>query len=147
MAATRKTEKPLAGWQLVRTYGIITPSESRKRKMPGMKRNQKTRRNPEPAVLAEVVGQVVAAARPEKIVLFGSAARGTMRPDSDIDLLVIKGGRFSHDRITQAIYRNLSGQAAVDIVVATPEEVERYRDAHCLVICPALREGKTIYEA
>ena len=116
--------------------------------MPGMKRNQKTRRqNPEPAVLAEVVGQVVAAARPEKIVLFGSAAQGTIRPDSDIDLLVIKRGRFSHDRITQAIYRHLSGQAAVDVVVATPEEVERYRDADFLVICPALREGKTIYEA
>jgi predicted nucleotidyltransferase len=113
-----------------------------------MKTNRQTRRGkPEPAVLTEVVRQVVEAARPEKIVLFGSAARGTMRPDSDIDLLVIKSGRFSHDRITQAIYRHLSGLAAVDVVIATPEEVERYRDAHCLVICPALREGKTIYEA
>ena len=67
--------------------------------MPGMKTNRKTRRGkPEPAVLAEVVRQIVEAARPEKIVLFGLAARGTMGPDSDIDLLVIKGGRFSHDR-------------------------------------------------
>ncbi len=116
--------------------------------MSGMKINRETRRGkPDPAVLAEVVRQVVEAAKPEKIVLFGSAARGTMGPDSDIDLLVIKRGRFSHDRITQAIYRHLSGKAAVDVVVATPEEVERYRDAPCLVICPALREGKTIYEA
>ena len=33
--------------------------------------------------------------KPEKIVLFGSVGRGTMRPDSDIDLMVIKGGRFN----------------------------------------------------
>jgi uncharacterized protein len=97
-------------------------------------------------VLARIVQQVVEAAKPEKIVLFGSAARGTMGPDSDIDLLVIKGGRFNHDRVAKAIYQNLSGEAAVDVVVASPEEVERYRDAQCLVICPALRDGRVIYE-
>ena len=32
-------------------------------------------------------------------------------------------------------------------MVVTPEDVERYRDTHCLVICPAMREGKVIYEA
>jgi hypothetical protein len=35
----------------------------------------------------------------------------------------------------------------VDITVVTPEEVEKYRDEHCLVIHPALREGKVIYDA
>jgi hypothetical protein len=40
----------------------------------------------------------------------------------------------------------LSGAgAAVDVVVVTPEEVARYRDTPCLVICPALREGKVVY--
>jgi hypothetical protein len=34
---------------------------------------------------------------------------------------------------------------AVDIIVVTPEDIERYRDAWCLVIHPALREGKIIY--
>jgi hypothetical protein len=70
-----------------------------------------------------------------------------MGPDSDIDLLVIKRGRFNRNRVTAAIYRELSGEAAVDIVVVTPEDVEKYRDTHCLVICPALRDGKVIYEA
>jgi hypothetical protein len=41
----------------------------------------------------------------------------------------------------------LSGEIGVDAVVVTPEEVERYRNSHCLVICPALREGKLVYEA
>src|SRR5437773_5537340 len=100
---------------------------------------------PDPAILADIVRRVVEAADPEKIVLFGSAARGTMGPDSDLDLLVIKGGKFNRHRVTTAIYRNLSGVIAVDAVVVTPEEVARYGDAHCLVIYPALKEGKVVY--
>jgi uncharacterized protein len=55
---------------------------------------RKRKGQPDPAILADVVKRVVDAAAPEKIVLFGSAARGTMGPDSDLDLLVIKGGQI-----------------------------------------------------
>jgi uncharacterized protein len=100
------------------------------------------------AILADIVARVVRAADPEKVVLFGSAARGTMGPNSDVDLLVIKGGRFNRDRVTIAIYRELRGKGVpVDVVVATPKEVERYRDTHCLVICPALKEGKVVHDS
>jgi len=99
-------------------------------------------------VLADVIRRVVEAAQPDKIVLFGSAARGEMGPNSDLDLLVIKGGKFHRGRVATEIYRHLAGaDAAVDVVVVTPEEVERYRDTHCLVICPALKEGKVVYGA
>lgn len=110
-------------------------------------KTRKRKGNPDPAILADVIKRIVEVADPEKIVLFGSAARGTMGPDSDLDLLVIKGGKFNRNRLTTAIYRNLSGAIGVDAMVVTPEEVERYRDAECLVICPALREGKIVYEA
>jgi predicted nucleotidyltransferase len=97
-------------------------------------------------VLSEVVRRVVEAAAPEKIILFGSAARGEMGPDSDLDLLVVKRGKFNRDRLIGSVYRRLQGvRAAVDVVIVTPEEVDRYRDTHCLVICPALREGKVVY--
>lgn len=97
-------------------------------------------------VLADVVRRVVEAAQPDKIILFGSAARGRLGPHSDIDLLVVKGGRFNRDRLTTAVCRALRGvRAAVDVVIVTPEEVERYRHTHCLVICSALREGKVVY--
>jgi len=43
-----------------------------------------------PDVLDEVVQRIVAVADPEKIILFGSAARGELGPDSDLDLLVVK---------------------------------------------------------
>jgi predicted nucleotidyltransferase len=110
-------------------------------------KTRKHRGKPDPAILADIVRRVVRAAEPEKIVLFGSAARGEMGPDSDYDLLVIKGGKYNRRRLTTTIYRHLSGaEAAIDAVVVTPEEVERYRDTHCLVICPALREGKVVYE-
>jgi predicted nucleotidyltransferase len=80
--------------------------------------------------------------------MFGSAARGEMGPDSDIDLLVIKGGKFNNWHLTTAIHRHLRGKAApVDVVVVTPEEVERYGDSPYLVINPALREGKVVYGA
>lgn len=99
-------------------------------------------------ILAEVIRRVVEAAKPDKIILFGSAARGEMRPHSDLDLLVIKGGKFNHGKLTTAIYRHLAGAgAAVDVVVATPEEVERYRNTPCMVICPAMKEGKIVYGA
>ena len=89
--------------------------------------------------------RIVEVARPEKIVLFGSAARAEMNSHSDVDLLVIKRGRFHKGRLTERIYLNLFGSdEAVDVVVVTPEEVERYRDTHCLVIAPALRARQEI---
>jgi predicted nucleotidyltransferase len=97
-------------------------------------------------VLSEVVRRVVEGAAPENIILFGSAARGEMGPDSDLDLLVVKRGKFNRDRLIGSVYRRLQGvRAAVDVVIVTPEEIDRYRDTHCLVICPALREGKVVY--
>jgi predicted nucleotidyltransferase len=102
---------------------------------------------PDAALLADTVKRIVRVAKPEKIVLFGSAARGTMGPDSDLDMLIIKSGKFNRGRVTTEIYRHLSGEIAVDALVVTPEEVERYRHSHCLVICPAMREGKVVYEA
>lgn len=99
-------------------------------------------------VLDDIVRRIVEVAEPEKVILFGSAARGEMGPNSDIDLLVIKAGDYDPGRLTERIYQALHGaKAAVDVIVVTPEEVERYKDAFCLVIYPALREGAVVYTA
>jgi predicted nucleotidyltransferase len=99
------------------------------------------------SALDEIVRRVVEVAEPERIILFGSAARGESRPDSDIDLLVVKAGAHRR-RLAQAIYRRLLGVGrAVDIVVVTPEDIERYQGAVGLVIGPALEEGRTINAA
>ena len=97
--------------------------------------------------LHEIIRRIVEVAQPEKIILFGSAARGEMGPHSDVDLLVIKSGAHRLE-LTGEIYRHMHGVGeAVDIIVVTPEDVERYRDSHALVIAPALREGKVVYVA
>jgi uncharacterized protein len=99
-------------------------------------------------ILGEIIQRVVTVAQPERIILFGSAAREEMGPNSDVDLLVVKGGEFDQGRVLGDIYVNLHGVGqAVDVVLVTPEQLERYKDTHCLVIAPALREGKEIYRA
>lgn len=97
-------------------------------------------------VLAEVVRRIVQVAQPDRIILFGSAVRGEMGPNSDLDLLVVKSG--AHRRhLAQAIYLNLIGVGCpVDIVVVTPADMRRYGDAIGLVLEPALREGRVVYE-
>jgi len=96
--------------------------------------------------LREIIRRIVRVAQPEKIVLFGSAARGEMGPNSDVDLLVIKRGEYHQGHLTGEIYMNLHGVGqAVDVILVTPEQVERYRDTHCLVIAPALRQGREVY--
>ena len=97
--------------------------------------------------LDDIIRRVVEVAEPERIILFGSAARGEMNRHSDVDLLVVKDGSDLR-RLTARIYRRLYGVgAAVDIVMVTPQDIERYRDSHALVIKPALREGTVMYES
>jgi len=97
-------------------------------------------------VLQEVVRRVVEVSQPERIILFGSAARGEMRPNSDVDLLVIRGGEYDQGRLMGDIYMSLHGVGqAVDVILVTPELVEKYRNTHCLIIAPALKEGKVVY--
>lgn len=96
-------------------------------------------------LLDEVIRRIVEVADPEKIILFGSAMRGELGPNSDLDLLVVKSG-VHRRQLTQAIYMNLFGVGqAVDVVIVTPEDIERDKDSFALVIEPALREGKVIY--
>lgn len=103
---------------------------------------------PNQRLLDEVVRRTVAAARPVRIILFGSAARGAMEPDSDLDLLVVVRDGVHRRRTAQAIYKSLQGIGfAKDVVVATENDVERSGMNPSLVICPALRQGKEIYRA
>jgi len=96
--------------------------------------------------LTEVIRRVLEVAQPEKIILFGSAVRGKMGPNSDLDLLVVKSD-VHRRRLAQAIYRHLIGVGfPVDIVVVTPEDIDRYGNAIGLVLEIALREGRVVYE-
>lgn len=113
--------------------------------------SRETGRRLDAATLDDIVRRVVTACRPRKIVLFGSAARGEMGLHSDVDLLVVKDyGKDWRERkrVYDSIYRELYGvPVAIDVIVATPDDVQRYRNSHPLVFKPALREGRTVYDA
>ena len=110
-----------------------------------MKKHVAPKRTISEETLQEIVRRIVAAIAPEKIVLFGSAARGEMGPDSDLDLLVVKPN--VHRRATaKRIEESLIGiTIPTDIIVVTPEDVELHKDTIGLIYRPALREGKVIY--
>ena len=98
-------------------------------------------------IISEMVRRIVKEFDPFKIVLFGSYARGLAGPDSDVDLLVVMPVQDSRRRQTVAIRTALSGMGlAKDVIVVTPEEVERYGNLVGTVIRPALHEGKVLYE-
>lgn len=108
----------------------------------------KKQRSVDEAILQAIVQRVVAVAKPDKIILFGSAARGEMTQHSDVDILVVKRGQFNRGHLVEDIYMNLIGVGqAVDVIVVTPEEIERYKDRAALVIYPAVREGRVVYAA
>ncbi len=97
-------------------------------------------------ILNEIKRRIVETAHPLKIILFGSAARGEVGPNSDLDILVVIPSGI-HRRVTaRSIYRNLIGVGfAVDIVVVNEEDIERYKDNIGMVIKPALDQGRVIY--
>lgn len=99
------------------------------------------------AKIRAIVARIVRVARPQKIILFGSAARGDSRSDSDLDLLVVKDG-VNRRAMAGLIYRSLIGVGcAIDVVVVSSDDLERYGHSPSLVLYSALREGRLIYAA
>lgn len=98
-------------------------------------------------IIREMVRRIVEGFHPEMVVLFGSHARGSAGPDSDVDLLVVMPVVGSKRDLTIRIRKALAGMGlAKDVIVATPEELDRYRDLVGTIIYPAMREGRAVYE-
>ena len=100
------------------------------------------------SLLSEVVRRVLTVARPDRIILFGSAARGEMTKDSDIDLLIIERPiRNSHDEcvvITDAIG---DIPLPVDVKIMTPERFEATKNIVGGIAYPAYKHGRVLYAA
>ncbi len=95
----------------------------------------------------EMVRIIVERYRPERVVLFGSRARGTAGPSSDVDLLVVAHVDGSKRRFAADIDEALAPlRVPKDIVVATPDEVERSLDAPDSICRSAVSEGTVVYE-
>lgn len=100
------------------------------------------------AEVEAVVRRIVEVARPLRIVLFGSAVRGETGPDSDVDVLVVMPEGTNRRRTAQYLHTQLFGiPVAVDVVVATPSDLERYGDSPGLIYRTVLEEGRELYAA
>ena len=100
-----------------------------------------------PAVPDDVVRRIAERFSPDKIILFGSRARGDACPDSDIDLLVLFPEVANPNQRAAELYASLIDfPRPLDIVVSTSSRFERYRNVVNTVYWPASREGKVLYE-
>ena len=94
----------------------------------------------------EAVRQIVAGYDPERIIVFGSVARGDVHEDSDIDLLVVKRTDRSFLQRIDDVMAVVNVAVPVQPLVYTPEELERLIRERRDFICTALEEGRIVYE-
>ena len=98
--------------------------------------------------ISTMANRIVRDFHPEQIILFGSHARGEAHPHSDIDLLVVFSECADKRKAAIEIRRVLKDMPVPkDIIVSTPEELERKRNWVGSVLRYAQQEGVTIYES
>ncbi len=99
-------------------------------------------------VLEKTIKRIREVIQPQKIILFGSANRGDMHANSDIDLLVVIPSGMHRRKTAQMIYKNLIGVGfASDIIVVTEDDIAQFKDDPGIIIQQALEEGKILYAA
>ena len=98
--------------------------------------------------LPEVVRDIVTNVDPVRIILFGSAARDEMGPNSDLDLLVVLDELkpVERPRLMGEIRFAIRAPMAIDIFVTDLDECERRKDVVGSLHYWPLREGEVVYE-
>lgn len=94
-----------------------------------------------------MVDQIVRDFRPQKVILFGSRASGSGRPESDVDLLVILPFEGKPFRKSLEILNRVSPTFAIDLLARSPEDTARRFEQGDPLIRDALTRGKVLYQA
>jgi predicted nucleotidyltransferase len=98
--------------------------------------------------LEMLIQRIRDAVHPLRIILFGSAARGDMRPTSDLDVAVVVPEGTDRHQIYELLYPRMVGLGiAVDIVVTTPAQLEAHQATIGMVYRNIVREGRELYAA
>ena len=106
----------------------------------------KRKRIPQEAI-DQVVEQIVEKFKPQKIILFGSYARGSPRPESDVDLLVVMETSLKDVQQAIQICQQIEYRFGLDLIVHTPEYLSERVKMGDWFLRDVLEEGKVIYEA
>ena len=97
-------------------------------------------------LIQEIKNRIISGVHPDKIILFGFYAYGNPTKDSDLDLLVIMPSKEPmHSRVTRIRKFVQDIHIPKDIIVYTPQEVEKWKDASVAFITSIMRKGKVIY--
>jgi len=97
--------------------------------------------------LGEVIKEIKKKYRPERIILFGSAARGQTKKWSDADLVIIKNtDKKFYDRIEE-VSLLVDHLIPLDILVYTPKELREMTKWNYFIQNEVLAKGKVLYEA
>jgi predicted nucleotidyltransferase len=97
-------------------------------------------------LLQTITARIAEAIRPQKIILFGSWARGERGPHSDIDLLIILESTLPRPQRYAPVRRLFWGMGLpMDILVYTPEEFARYQSVPGSFTHTVAHEGRVLY--
>lgn len=104
-----------------------------------------------PELLEQMTKAIVQAVAPEQIMLFGSRAKGSARPDSDIDFLIVEAEPFGINRSRRQeatkVWKALGPFGIpADVLMFSAEEVAKWQHSRNHVISRAILEGKVLYE-
>ena len=101
-----------------------------------------------PELIGYIVKKIVREIHPEKIILFGSYARGSFKKDSDLDLFIIKDSVESSRIMRRKVDSLLWGRRfPVDLIVRKPEEVEwNFKAKNPFYLNHIFKDGKVLYE-
>lgn len=97
--------------------------------------------------LKKVVADLKQYYHPEKIILFGSVACGTVGPYSDIDLAIIKETALPQTKRVQQVIDLLDYDTDIDFVIYTPGEFEAASREHGFIRDEIVKKGKVLYDA
>lgn len=101
---------------------------------------------PHSETIDRLIKSIVEEVHPLRIILFGSAAKGKIDPNSDIDLLVVMPEGVHRRHIAQLLYRKICGIGVpFDIIVSTPVDLEKHKNNIGLIYKTILEEGKEVY--
>jgi uncharacterized protein len=106
----------------------------------------KRKRIPQKAI-DQVVKQIVEKFKPQKIILFGSYARGNPRPESDVDMLVVMDTALKDVRQAIEICQQIEYRFGLDLIVHTPKYLAQRVKMGDWFLRDVLKEGKVLYEA
>jgi predicted nucleotidyltransferase len=96
--------------------------------------------------IENIASQIIEKYRPDRIILFGSAARGELNPHGDVDLLIIKADTpfYGADRIRE-LSRIIDRTVAIDFLVYRPEEFESRLEMGDPFLKSIVEEGRVLY--